>query len=41
MKRLILILVLIGLGLPLMGCVVAEPGRPGGGWCFWHPYRCR
>ena len=41
MKRFVVFLVLIGLGLPLAGCVVEEPGRGGGGWCYCHPYRCR
>lgn len=28
------------LGGSLSGCIV-EPWRPGGGWCAYHPYRCR
>ncbi len=28
-----------GCGLSVSGCVIA-PGH-GGGWCYWHPYRCR
>lgn len=40
MKRFVILLVLFGLGLPLAGCVVEGSGRPGG-WCYWHPYRCR
>lgn len=39
MKSLLMRALLIGLALTLSGCVVA-PG-PGGGWCYWHPYRCR
>lgn len=34
------LLLLLGLALPLAGCIVV-PARPGGGWCYWHPYRCR
>jgi hypothetical protein len=30
---------LVALGAALSGCVVV-PVRPGG-WCYWHPYRCR
>ncbi|MDD2859920.1 MAG: hypothetical protein PHI71_02475 [Acidiphilium sp.] len=33
-------LLILGLGISLSGCVV-YPVRPGGGWCYWHPYRCR
>ena len=40
MKRFGILLILLGLGLPLAGCIVEEPGH-GGGWCFWHPGRCR
>ena len=29
---------LAGLSVALSGCVVAPVG---GGWCFYHPYRCR
>ena len=29
--------VLLALGMSVSGCVVA----PAGGWCFYHPYRCR
>jgi hypothetical protein len=39
MKRLILSALLLGFILPLGGCVVEGPGRPG--WCANHPYRCR
>ena len=38
MRRLLPVLLLMGLGLGLSACVVA-PG-PGGGWCYWHPHRC-
>ncbi len=36
MVRVITTILLLGLAVPLSGCVVA----PGGGWCYWHPYRC-
>jgi hypothetical protein len=29
---------LVVMAASMSGCVVA-PG--GGGWCYWHPYRCR
>jgi hypothetical protein len=40
LRRLGAALLIVGLGVSLSGCVV-YPGRPGGGWCYWHPYRCR
>lgn len=40
MKRLFTTLIVIGLAIPLSGCIVTGPGR-GGGWCYWHPIRCR
>jgi hypothetical protein len=45
MKRVVAVLLLVGSALALSGCVV-EPvgpygyGRPGPGWCYYHPYRC-
>jgi hypothetical protein len=38
MIRLIATLLLIATALPLAGCVVEGPGRPG--WCYNHPRRC-
>ncbi len=40
MKQLIAAFLLLAMAVPLSGCVVAGPGR-GGGWCYYHPYRCR
>jgi hypothetical protein len=40
MKTSMMRVLLIGLALTLSGCVVA-PVPGGGGWCYWHPYRCR
>jgi hypothetical protein len=40
MRRLITLLLLAAISVSATGCIV-EPGRGGGGWCFWHPYRCR
>jgi hypothetical protein len=40
MRRLITLILLAGITVTVTGCIV-EPGRPGGGWCWWHPYRCR
>lgn len=40
MRRLISLVLLAGIAVSVAGCIV-EPGRPGGGWCWWHPYRCR
>jgi hypothetical protein len=39
MVRVIATLAVLGLALPLGGCVYG-PGY-GHGWCYWHPYRCR
>ena len=39
MKRFVLLAFLLAATAPLAGCVVAPGG--GGGWCVWHPYRCR
>ncbi|HEY0181894.1 MAG TPA: hypothetical protein VGC09_03715 [Rhodopila sp.] len=42
MKRIRFLLLMLGVALPLAGCVVEPPGYyPAGGWCYWHPYRCR
>ncbi len=30
---------LVLLAASLSACVVE--GRPGGGWCYWHPNQCR
>ena len=38
MKRFVLLAFLLAATAPLAGCVV---GPGGGGWCVWHPYRCR
>lgn len=38
-RRLCAVGLLVLLGSALSGCVVV-PVRPGG-WCYWHPYRCR
>ncbi len=40
MRRLITLVLLAMVTVTVAGCIV-EPGRPGGGWCWWHPYRCR
>jgi hypothetical protein len=32
---------LVLLAASLSACVVEEPGRPHGSWCYWHPYQCR
>lgn len=40
LRRIGAAVLVIGLGISLSGCVV-YPVRPGGGWCYWHPYRCR
>jgi len=37
MKTAIITALLVSIALGLGGCVV-EPG--GGGWCYYHPYRC-
>ena len=39
LRRLMAALMIAGIGISLSGCVV-YPARPGG-WCYWHPYRCR
>jgi hypothetical protein len=31
---------LLLLAASLSACVIV-PGRPGGGWCYWHPGACR
>ncbi len=43
MKRLFAWIVLAGVAFSTTACVIEEPGRGhgGGGWCYWHPYRCR
>jgi hypothetical protein len=40
MKSSITKALLVCLALALSGCIVA-PGPGGGGWCYYHPYRCR
>jgi len=39
MRRAIAVFLLLAVAVGTTGCIV-EPGR-GGGWCYWHPYRCR
>ncbi|MHB1305275.1 MAG: hypothetical protein ACYCZB_17730 [Acidiphilium sp.] len=39
LRRIAAAFMVVGLGISLSGCVVV-PGRSGG-WCYWHPYRCR
>jgi hypothetical protein len=42
-RRLRLLSVIMLLGPLLAGCVVAPApyyAYRGGGWCYWHPYRC-
>jgi len=39
MRRLIVLLLLLGVALSAAACVVA-PAGPGYRWCYWHPYRC-
>jgi hypothetical protein len=39
MRQTIAALLLLAMAVPLSGCIVE--GRPGGGWCYYHPYRCR
>jgi len=39
MIRAIATLLLLSLAVPLAGCIVEAPGRPGG--CYYHQYRCR
>jgi hypothetical protein len=41
MRQIIAALLLFAIAVPLSGCVVAGPGGRGGGWCYYHPYRCR
>ena len=31
---------LLVLAASLSACIVEEPGRPGHGWCYWHPGAC-
>ncbi len=38
MARMIFTALLLATMLPLGGCVVEGPGRPG--WCYNHPHRC-
>jgi hypothetical protein len=38
MRRLFAPLILLVLAVSLSGCVVE--GRPGAGWCYYHPHRC-
>lgn len=39
LRRLAAAVGLVLLAGALGGCIV-ETGRGGGGWCYWHPYRC-
>jgi hypothetical protein len=39
MTRVLALLMVIGLAIPLSGCYYGP--APRGGWCYWHPYRCR
>ena len=39
MLRAVATIMLLTFAIPLAGCVVEGPGRPG--WCAYHPYRCR
>jgi len=39
-RRGIAVIGLLLMAASLSACVV-EPGPGGGGWCYWHPYRCR
>ena len=43
MARVVALLAVLGLAIPLSGCVVDGPGygHGGGNWCYWHPERCR
>jgi len=38
MRRVLATLILLAVAIPLSGCIVEGPGRPG--WCYYHPYRC-
>lgn len=38
-RKLAVAIILAGVGLSLSGCVIAPVGP--GGWCYYHPYRCR
>jgi hypothetical protein len=38
MIRVISTLLLLAVAVPVAGCVVEGPARPG--WCASHPYRC-
>ncbi len=40
MRKTIAVFLLLAAAVPLSGCIVAGPGG-GGGWCYYHPYRCR
>ncbi len=39
MLRAIATLLILTFAVPVAGCIVEGPGRPG--WCANHPYRCR
>jgi hypothetical protein len=43
MSRLIALVMFLAVALSTTACIIEDPGPgPGrGGWCFWHPYRCR
>jgi hypothetical protein len=40
-RRGLAVMGLILMAASLSGCIVEGPGRPGGGWCYWHPGACR
>jgi hypothetical protein len=40
MRRFITWVLLAMVTVTVAGCII-EPGRGGGGWYWWHPYRCR
>jgi hypothetical protein len=39
MSRFVAVILLLAVSLTTTGCIVEPAG--GGGWCYWHPYRCR
>jgi hypothetical protein len=41
LRRSVVALGLILLAGSLSACIIEEPGRPRGGWCYWHPGACR
>lgn len=40
-RRAIVVMLLLGVALPLSGCIVEGGGGGRPGWCYWHPERCR